>query len=137
MDLLRDSKVIGTHNVKPGIRLVQSRKHPGPGQPAEDVDTQVIQEDALTIDVEDVGTYTLMWTPTDLVEADGYLDSDDLLGEQNSAALALTAGFLFTEGIIQGLEDIHTMASCNQTPGVVRVQLKAPEDVVTDDATFS
>jgi FdhD protein len=81
--------------------------------------------------VENIGTYTLMWTPTDLVEADGYVDVDGSLGEQNSAALALATGFLFTEGIIQGMEDIHTMASCDQTPGVVRVQLKAPEDVVT------
>jgi FdhD protein len=130
-DLRRESKVIGKHTVKPGIRLVQSRKHPGPGQPAENVDTQVIQEDALTIDVEDIGTYTLMWTPTDLVEADGYVDGDGQLGEQGSAALALTTGFLFTEGIIRGMEDIHTMAACDQTPGVVRVQLKAPENVIT------
>ena len=117
--------------MKPGIRLVHSRSHPGPGRPAEDVDTQVIQEDALTIDVEDVGTYTLMWTPTDLVEADGYVDGDGPIGEENSAALALAAGFMFTEGIIQGMADIFSMASCDKTPGVVRVQLKSPEEVVT------
>lgn len=117
--------------MKPGMRLVQSRSHPGPGRPAEDVDTQVIQEDALTIDVEDVGTYTLMWTPTDLVEADGYADGDGPVGEENSAALALATGFMFTEGIIQAMDDLHTMASCDKTPGVVRVQLKKPDDVVT------
>jgi len=130
-DLLRDRKVIGTNTLKPGIRLVQSRKHPGPGQPAEDVDTQVIQEDALTIDVEDVGTYTLMWTPTDEVEVDGYVDGDGLIGDQGSGALALATGFVFTEGIIQGLEDILTMASCDKTAGVVRMQLKSPAAVVT------
>jgi FdhD protein len=117
--------------VKPGIRLVQSRSHPGPGRPAEDVDTQVIQEDALTIDVEDVGTYTLMWTPTDPVEADGYVDGDGLIDGQGSGALALATGFVFTEGIIQGLEDIRTMAFCDKTPGVVRMQLKSPEAVET------
>jgi len=92
---------------------------------------QVIQEDALTIDVEDVGTYTLMWTPTDSVEADGYIDGDGLIGSQGSGALALAAGFVFTEGIIQGMKDIHSMAFCDKTPGVIRMQLKSPEAVVT------
>ena len=117
--------------MKPGIRLVQSRHHPGPGQPVEEQGCQVIQEDALTIDVEDVGTYTLMWTPTDSVEADGYVDGDGLIGDQGSGALALAAGFVFTEGIIQGMNDIHTMAFCDKTPGVIRMQLKSPEAVVT------
>ena len=117
--------------MRPGIRLVQSRHHPGPGQPVEEQRCQVIQEDALTIDVEDVGTYTLMWTPTDSVEADGYVDGDGLIGDQGSGALALAAGFVFTEGIIQGMGDIHTMAFCDKTPGVIRMQLKSPETVVT------
>jgi len=99
----------------------------------EELSCRVIQEDALTIDVEDIGTYTLMWTPTDPVEADGfgYVDGEGLIGGQGSGRLALAAGFLFTEGIIQGMEDIHTMASCEQTPGVIRIQLKSPEAVVT------
>ena len=117
--------------MRPGIRLVQSRRHPGPGKPVEDVRCLVIQEDALTIDVEDVGTYTLMWTPTDEAEVDGYVDGDGLIGDQDSGALALATGFVFTEGIIQGLEDIRTMASCDKTEGVVRMQLKSPEAVVT------
>ena len=117
--------------MRPGIRLVQSRHHPGPGQPVEEQGCQVIQEDALTIDVEDVGTYTLMWTPTDSVEADGYIDGDGLIGSQGSGALALAAGFVFTEGIIQGMNDIHSMAFCDKTPGVIRMQLKSPEAVVT------
>ncbi len=87
----------------------------------------------MTIDVEGVGTYTLMWTPTDPVEADGlgYVDGDGLIGGSTSGALALAAGFLFTEGIIRGMEDIHTMASCDKTPGVMRIQLKSPESVKT------
>lgn len=119
--------------MKPGIRLVHSRHHPGHGQPAEELSCRVIQEDALTIDVEDVGTYTLMWTPTDPLEADGlgYVDGDGLIGGGDSGALALAAGFLFTEGIIEGIGGIHTMASCDKTPGVIRVQLKSPASVVT------
>lgn len=117
--------------MRPGIRLVQSRHHPGAGQPVEELRCQVIQEDALTVDVEDIGTYTLMWTPTDPMEADGYADGDRLVSEQSSGAMALATGFVFTEGIIQSMEDISTMASCDKTPGVVRVQLKSPEAVVT------
>jgi len=119
--------------VKPGIRLVHSRHHPGPGLAAEELSCRVIQEDALTIDIEGVGTYTLMWTPTDPAEADGlgYVDGDGIIGGSTSGALALAAGFLFTEGIIQGIEDIRTMTSCDKTPGVMRVQLKSPESVET------
>jgi FdhD protein len=91
----------------------------------------VVEEDALTIDVEDIGTYTLMWTPTDPLEADGYIDGEGLVSEGFSGAMALATGFMFTEGIIQGLGDIRTMASCDEVPGVVRVQLKAPGEVVT------
>ncbi len=119
--------------MRPGIRLVHSRHHPGRGLPSEELSCRVIQEDALTIDVEDIGTYTLMWTPTDPVEADGlgYVDGDGLIGGRDSGGLALAAGFLFTEGIIQGMEDIQSMASCDKTPGVIRVRLKSPEAVVT------
>ena len=117
--------------MRPGIRLVHSRHHPGRGLPSEELSCRVIQEDALTIDVEDVGTYTLMWTPTDPVDADGYVDGDGIIDGQGSGALALAAGFVFTEGIIQGMEDIHTMAFCDKIPGVVRMQLKSPEAVVT------
>lgn len=117
--------------MRPGIRLVQSHQHHGSGQPVEEVQCRVIQEDALTIDVENVGTYTLMWTPTDQVKADGYVDGDGLIDGRGSGALALATGFVFTEGIIQGMEDIRTMALCDKIPGVVRMQLKSPEAVVT------
>ena len=99
----------------------------------EELSCRVIQEDALTIDVEDIGTYTLMWTPTDPVEADGfgYVDGDGLIGGQGSGRLALAAGFLFTESIIQGMDDIHSMTSCEKTPGVIRIHLKSVENIET------
>lgn len=115
----------------PGVCQVRGLHHPGRGQPAETSVVRVVEEDALTIDVEDIGTYTLMWTPTDPLEADGYIDGEGLVSEGFSGALALATGFMFTEGIIQALGDIRTMASCDDVPGVVRVQLKTPGDVVT------
>ncbi len=116
---------------QPGVRSVQSRRYPGQDQPVQDLRCQVVAEDSLTVDVEDIGTYTLMWTPTDPLDADGYVDGEGLVSETFSGALALATGFLFTEGIIQGLDDIRTMASCEEVPGVVRIQLKAPDAVVT------
>ncbi len=127
----KDHNRIEKHPEQPGVCRVQSLHYPGPGEPAEASTTQVVEEDALTIDVEDIGTYTLMWTPTDPLEADGYIDGEGLVSEGFSGALALATGFMFTEGIIQGLGDIRTMASCDEVPGVVRVQLKSPGDVVT------
>jgi FdhD protein len=89
---------------------------------------QVVEEDALTIDIEDVGKYTLMWTPTQNIgSAVGFTDEDGVLGEyDNPEALALAAGFAFTEGIIRGMNDIKTMAVCLDEPGVVKMQLVNP-----------
>lgn len=120
----------------PGVRLVHSRHLPGSGQSAIEDRCQVIQEEALTIDVEDIGTYTLMWTPTDPIdvntEGSGYLSGDGILRDnQAPGALDLATGFVFTEGIIQSMDDIRSMAFCPQTPGVVRMQLADPSTVVT------
>ncbi|HJV27842.1 MAG TPA: formate dehydrogenase accessory sulfurtransferase FdhD [Aromatoleum sp.] len=97
---------------------------------------RVIDEDALTIDVEGVGRYTLMWTSTDgndaaagFVSGEGVL-GDDVVSERVPERLALAAGFAYSEGIIGGLADIATMAVCPDRRNVVRMRLKAPERVV-------
>jgi FdhD protein len=66
----------------------------------------VIGEAPLTIDIRDVGAYTIMCTPAD--------------------TLALAVGFLFTESIIDGVRDIGVLGHCEDDPGVVRVQLADP-----------
>jgi FdhD protein len=60
-------------------------------------------EDFLTIDIENIGAYTLMCTPAETE--------------------ALAVGFLFSEGIIQSMDDIDRVSVCEEDPGVVRVQL--------------
>ncbi len=89
----------------------------------------VVGEDALSIDVEGVGSYTLMWTPTEPGDgAFGYSREDGLLAEaDNPEALALAAGFCFTEGLISGLDDIRSIAACPDAPGVITVQLVDPQ----------
>jgi len=63
----------------------------------------VVLEAPLTIDVKGLGTFTIMCTPGD------------------RAALAL--GFLFTDGIIDGMADIASIRPCPNDLNVVRVAL--------------
>ncbi|MBF0375642.1 MAG: formate dehydrogenase accessory sulfurtransferase FdhD [Alphaproteobacteria bacterium] len=89
-------------------------------------DCAVIVEDALTIDVEGVGAYTLMWTPTEPRRAAAaYTALDGLLGG-GAEALRLAIGFVFTEGLIEGLDDLRHAAFCPDDPGVVRIVLREP-----------
>lgn len=90
----------------------------------------VVQEQALRLEVAEVGDYTLMSTPTGSNEASGYLADGGVLGEATTpGSLALAAGFLFTEGIIQSLSDVASMAVCPDSTSVVRVRLFKPERV--------
>ncbi|MEP5766420.1 MAG: formate dehydrogenase accessory sulfurtransferase FdhD [Halieaceae bacterium] len=92
---------------------------------------QVVEEDALTLDVEGVGYYTLMWTPTAPAdEAQAYTLDDGVLGEiDNPETLALALGFALSEGLITGIEDIVSLALCEDEPRVVRMRLRSPEAV--------
>lgn len=93
----------------------------------------VVSEDALTLDVEGIGSYTLMWTATeDASQATGYAAPEGLLNDSATAVegrvdipevLALAAGFAYTEGIIASLADIRSMAVCADRPDIVRMQL--------------
>ncbi|NMF97951.1 formate dehydrogenase accessory sulfurtransferase FdhD [Aromatoleum toluolicum] len=93
---------------------------------------RVIDEDALTIDVEGVGRYTLMWTPAEGDEgadgAAGFVAGEGVLGDGTvPERLALAAGFAYSEGIISSVDDIATMAVCPDRRDVVRMRLVAPE----------
>lgn len=93
---------------------------------------EVVQEDVLTIEIEDIGSYALMWTPTqDNYRAAGYTVEDGVLSDTGvPESLALAAGFAFTEGIVDSLADIASMAVCPERPDVVRMRLVHP-DIVT------
>ncbi len=64
---------------------------------------RVVVERPVTVSVEGVGDYTLMCTPSD--------------------AVALAIGFVFTEGLISGMADIHLMRRCDDDPHTIRMQL--------------
>ena len=63
----------------------------------------VVIESPLTIEIKNVGAYTIMSTPCD--------------------KLALAMGFCFSEGIINGPGDIGSCMQCPDDPSIIRIQL--------------
>ncbi len=112
--------------MKRGVKRVNAQRFTPTGSTREDC--LVVEEDALGIDVVDVGSYLLMWTPTsDPETSHGYTAEDGLLGdEQHPEALSLALGFALSEGIVRALDDIRSAAFCEDDPGVIRLQLKDP-----------
>ena len=64
----------------------------------------VIPETPVTIDVEGVETYTVLCTPTD--------------------RRALALGFLFSEGVIESVEEVVHLEECGDDANTVRVRLR-------------
>lgn len=95
------------------------------GSVADEEVCSVITEDTLTISVDGVGTYTLMWTPTGGgPQAMAYTPADGVLGEAGVAEpLAMAVGFLFTEGIIDSVADLRAVAFCPDDAKVVTAYL--------------
>lgn len=73
----------------------------GPAPAVENV--AVATEAPLTIEIDGVGVYTIMCTPTD--------------------TQALAVGFVFSEGLIQGREEIDLLQRCEDDPNVIRMRL--------------
>lgn len=63
----------------------------------------VVVESPLTIEIKDIGAYTIMSTPQE--------------------KLQLAVGFAFSEGLIEERDDIGSMMLCPDDPAVVRMQL--------------
>lgn len=89
----------------------------------------VVREDALTLQVEDIGHYTLMYTPTVVApSAQGFTLEDGVLGDgETPEGLALALGFAVTEGLVQSRDEVKSLVACEDQPGVVRMQLRHPQ----------
>ncbi len=85
-----------------------------PTSPAREEDVNVIIETPLLIDVEGIEQYTILCTPID--------------------KLPMAAGFLFSEGVINGLDDVADIYECKDDPGVVRVRLNSDVPRIMDSA---
>jgi FdhD protein len=116
-----------------GMRCVPSHRFPAGGEAAVAEVCWVVEERALFLDVAEVGLYTLMCTRTDAMAAAGFLPGDGVLGEAPvPEALALCAGFLLTESMIDTMADVASLALCAESPDVVRVRLVDPTRVRTN-----
>ncbi len=109
-----------------GVRRVDAIHLPGGNQSPVRETCAVVEEDTLTLAVEGIGSYTLMWTPTETIEeAFGFTDEDGVLADNgNPEALCLAAGFALSEGLIDSLDEIASMALCVDQPDVVELVLK-------------
>ena len=115
----------------PGTAMVDAVFLPGGGEQPRPTRCPVVTEDALTLDVEGIGFYTLMWTPVSARGvAQGYTAEDGLLGDiDDPEALSLALGFARSEGLIRSVQDIRALSLCPDDPRVVRVQLRDPAAV--------
>ncbi|MGD8413857.1 MAG: formate dehydrogenase accessory sulfurtransferase FdhD [Candidatus Latescibacterota bacterium] len=66
-------------------------------------DVCVVREAPVKIDVEGVETYTVLCTPTD--------------------KLAMAVGFLYSEGVVDGMEEVEVVKPCEDDPDLIRVRL--------------
>lgn len=118
----------------PGVVEVDAHVLEDAAEAARPVRCRVIEEDTLTLDIEGIGLYTLMWTPTmDCSVAHGYTPDAGLLGDINeSESLAIAAGFALSEGFIRQRSDLRSLSVCPEDHRVVRIQLQQPEKVQTN-----
>lgn len=88
----------------------------------------LIDEAPLFVEVQGVGRYALMWTPTEFrMGAAGFVAGEGWLGDgEPSAALSLATGFAFSEGLFDDIAEIESIARCPQAPDVVRIELAPP-----------
>lgn len=113
-----------------GMRQSPSHRFPAGGEAAVAEPCWVVEEQALFLDVAGVGLYTLMWTRTDAPGAAGFLPGEGVLGDAPAPeALALCAGFLLTESLIETMADVASLAVCPDAPEVVKVSLADPSRV--------
>ncbi len=75
-------------------------------------DVNVAVESPLVIDVEGVEHYTVLCTPID--------------------KLAMAAGFLYSEGVIDSLDEVSRIELCEDDPGIVRVKLTGDSPKIMD-----
>jgi FdhD protein len=84
-----------------------------PGRGPVDERVVVVREVPLTIDVENFGSYTLLCTPGD--------------------ERALAFGFLLSEGVIEGPDQVAAVKPCADEPHTLRVKLSGKSPAVDDE----
>ena len=73
------------------------------GSPPVEEQVCVVREAPVRIDVEGVETYTILCTPSD--------------------RLAMALGFLYSEGVVDSMDEVQVLKHCDDDPGTIRVRL--------------
>lgn len=102
----RDKKGLKEYIQEEAVREVWPVRIYASGTQDQEVQDQVVVEEPLTIEIREIGSYTLMHTPTD--------------------PMALALGFAFSEGLILGLSDVNRLDFCWEDRGVIRMEIKGP-----------
>jgi len=100
-----------TPEIESATRPVKIHRIGANGMASEAFDDHVVFEHTVTIMVKDVGSFTLMCTPTDVK--------------------ALAVGFAFAEGMIDSFNDIVDIAVAKDDPNVVAIEVEDPSHVTT------
>ncbi|MCP4791408.1 MAG: formate dehydrogenase accessory sulfurtransferase FdhD [Gammaproteobacteria bacterium] len=118
-------------DVAHGVRLVEACRFEVGADYIERHPQQVMIEDVLTLDIDEVGIFNIMWTPTQALNAElGYLHDEGIIGADSvPEVFALATGFCLSEGIITHLDQLFSLAYCDKAPNVVRIKLTDSEHV--------
>jgi FdhD protein len=97
-----------------GIRSVEARRisTADPTTPPVEERVDVVVESPLIIDVEGVERYTVLCTPMD--------------------RRPMAVGFLFSEGVIDSMDDLASLEACEEDPNLIRVKLKGDVPRIMD-----
>ncbi len=79
------------------------------GQETEEMTDCVVSEEAITVMIDRVGSFTIMATPSDIE--------------------ALAVGFVYSEGIINSIEDVLDISTKPYSPHVVGIQIHDPTKI--------
>jgi len=96
------------HETCPSMRQITLSRIES-GDLHENVPDRVIVEQAITIMIDRVGSFTVMATPSDIE--------------------ALAVGFVVSEGIINSMDDVLTVSAKEQLPHVVGIQVHDPTQI--------
>ena len=77
--------------------------------PPQNVSDHIVVEQPITIMIDKVGSYTIMCTPSDIE--------------------ALAVGFVYSEGIIDSIDDVIDISTKPQLPNVVGIQVEDPSQI--------
>ncbi len=112
--MTNENRIINNNNNEntsaKGMQAVKIHRFSHGALQAKEVDDLVATEQAVSIVVDEVGTFTILCTPTDIE--------------------AMAVGFVFAEGMIDTLDDVLDISVSQRDPSVIGIKVQEPSRVV-------